>query len=162
MKSRLGNELLFTQGPMVSLWRGLRSIKHWFELCGDMQLQALAGLCMGRADQTSDPNCELELRHCVVAETCFVSEKCSGHSCFYFPKLHQCLTPRASFLGDWCGSAADSWALTPSTTLNLNQLSHMIVGEMGFGVGFVRFPYFLELPTEVELFILNRQQVNSR
>lgn len=63
-----------------------------------MQLEALAGLCVGHADQSSDPNCELELRHCVVAETCFVSEACSDHHCFYFPKLQQVFNPESIVL----------------------------------------------------------------
>lgn len=66
--------------------KGLFFIKHWFELlviCSWKLLQ----VSVGRADQSSDPKCELELRHCVVAETCFVSEKMFKSPFLLLPKI---------------------------------------------------------------------------
>lgn len=109
--------------------KGLFFKKHWFELHGDKQLEALTGFCAGHADQSSDPKCELELRHCVVAETYFVSEKCSNHHCFYFPKLCQAFNPVSIILGECDVNQPPTTKLYTSVILNLNQSFLTLVGE---------------------------------
>lgn len=125
--------------------KGLFFIKHWFELRGDVQLEALTGFCVGHADQSSDPKCELELRHCVVAETCFVSEKCSNHHSFYFPKLHQVFNNVSIILGECDVDQPPTTELYTSVILNLNQSFLTLVGgRRELGVECVHFPCFLE------------------
>lgn len=75
VKSRLGSELLFPRGPEASLNAGARHNNAMFELGGEAQREALAGLCVGYLVPSSDPKCEPELRHCIVAETSFVPGK---------------------------------------------------------------------------------------
>lgn len=62
-------------GPEAALNAGALHKNMMFELGGEAWLEALAGLCVGYVVPSSDPKCEPELRHCLVAETPFVPGK---------------------------------------------------------------------------------------
>lgn len=105
----------------------------------------LLQVSVGHADQSSDPKCELELRHCVVAETCFVSEKMFKSPFLLLPKIAQAFNHVSIILGECAVDQPPTTELYTSVILNLNQSFLTLVGgRRELGVECVSFPYFLE------------------